>query len=65
MGAIKHQAYQIINGIVCIALFKQKQQMSRDMRLPTMWYVRPTKVFDQSAHTRRLIRAFASRLNIP
>ena len=28
--------------------------MIRDMRFPTMWYV----------HTRRLIRAFASRLNI-
>ena len=32
--------------------------MSRDMRFPTMWYVRPAK-----AHTRSLIRPFASRLN--
>ena len=38
-------------------LFKKK--MSRDMRFPTMWYVRPTKA------QRSLIKAFASRLNIP
>ena len=33
--------------------------LSRDMRLPTMLYERPAK-----AHTRSLIRAFFSRLNI-
>ena len=32
--------------------------LSRDMRFPTICYVRPAK------HTRSLIKAFASRLNI-
>ena len=40
-----------------------KPSMSRNMRFPTMWYVRPA-VSDQPAHTRSLIRAFACRLNI-
>ena len=39
-------------------------QMSRDMRFPTMWYVRPQKTSDQPAHPRSLIRAFASGINI-
>ena len=39
--------------------------MSRDMRFPTMWYVRQANDSDQPAHTRSLIRAIASRLNIP
>ena len=34
------------------------------MRFLTMWYVRPAKGSDQPAHTRSLIRAFSSRLNI-
>ena len=35
------------------------------MRFPTMWYMRPAKdQIDQPAHTRSLIRAFASRFNI-
>ena len=38
--------------------------MGRGMRFPTMWYVRPAKDSDQPAHTRRLIRAIAGRLNI-
>ena len=33
------------------------------MGFPTMWYVRQQDS-DQPAHTRSLIRAFASRLNI-
>ena len=33
--------------------------MSRDMRFPTMWYVRPAK-----AQISSLTRAFASGLNI-
>ena len=32
------------------------------MRFPTIWYVRPAKAQIQSAHTRSLTRAFASRL---
>ena len=31
------------------------------MRFPSMWYVQPTN----PAHTRSLIRAFASRLSSP
>ena len=38
--------------------------MSRGIRFPTMWNVRPAKGSDQPAHTRSLIRAFASCLNI-
>ena len=38
--------------------------LSRDMRFPTMWYVRLAKASDQPAHTRSLIRAFSSRVNI-
>ena len=34
------------------------------MRLQTMWYVPPAKGSDQPAHTRSLIRAFASRFDI-
>ena len=37
------------------------EHMSGDMRFPTMWYVRPSKDSDQSAHMFSLIRAFASR----
>ena len=37
--------------------------LSRGMRFPTMWYVRPSKAH-QPAHTRSLIRAYASCLNI-
>ena len=36
-------------------------QMSRGMRFPTLWYVRPAK---PQISLRSLIRAFASRLNI-
>ena len=35
--------------------------MSGDTRCPTMWYVRPAKA---QTILRRLLRAFASRLNI-
>ena len=41
------------------------EQMSRNMRVQTMWYVRPAK--DQISlriRSRSLIRAFARRLNI-
>ena len=38
-------------------------RVSRDIRFPTMWYVRPA-ISDQPARTRSLIRAFAGRLNI-
>ena len=40
-----------------------EKQMSRDMRFPAMWYVRPAtnEASDQPAHTRSLIRAFACR----
>ena len=38
--------------------------LSRNMKFPTMWNVRPVKASDQPAHMRKLIRAFASRLNI-
>ena len=38
--------------------------ISRDMRFPAMWYVRQAKGSDQPAHTRSLIRTFASLLNI-
>ena len=41
----------------------KKKELSRDIRFPTVWYVRPAKT-DQPAHTRSLIRAFARRLNI-
>ena len=34
------------------------------MRFPAIWYVRPAKTHDQPAHTRSLIRFFASRLDI-
>ena len=37
-------------------------QMSHDMRFPTMCAT--SKASDQVVHTRSLIRAFASRLNI-
>ena len=37
--------------------------LSRDMRFPTMWYVRPAKA-QTSLHTLSLIRAFASHLSI-
>ena len=40
--------------LVLARCIDQKTKMSRDMRFPTMWYV----------HTRSLIRAFASCLNI-
>ena len=36
-------------------------KLSRDMRFPTMWYVRPAK---PQISLRSLIRAIASRLNI-
>ena len=43
--------------------------LSQDMRYPIMWYVQPaeaqtSKGSDQPAHTRSLIRAYASPLNI-
>ena len=43
-----------------------KTYMSRDLRFPTMWYVRPAKAQTslRPGHMRSLIRAFASRLNI-
>ena len=41
-----------------------KVHMSRNMRFPTMWHVRPSKGSDQPAHTRSLSRAFASCSNI-
>ena len=47
--------------------FEHRNQKSRDMIFPTMWYVRPAKHqihADQPAHTRSLIKAFTSRLNI-
>ena len=37
--------------------------MRRDMRFPTMLYVRPAMAY-QPGYMRSLIRAFASRLNI-
>ena len=40
------------------------EYMSRNMRFPTMWYLRSAKASDQPAHMRSLIRAFASRLHI-
>ena len=39
------------------------KHLSHDMIFPTMWYVQPA-VSDQPAHTRSLIRALASPLNI-
>ena len=47
-----------------MSLYWVKYNMSRDMRFPTMWYVRPEKASDWPAHAHSLIRAFASRLNI-
>ena len=38
--------------------------MSLDIRFPKMWYVGPAKAHNQPAHMLRLIRAFASHLNI-
>ena len=40
------------------------QKLSRGMGFPTMWYVQTSKASGQPAHTRILIRAFASLLNI-
>ena len=41
-----------------------KFHMSRDMRFQKMWYFWPAKAQISLAHTSRLIRAFACRLNI-
>ena len=38
--------------------------ISRNMRFLTMWSVQPAKGSDQALHTRSLVRAFASCLNI-
>ena len=39
-----------------VFIISENNNMSRDMRFPTMWYVRP-QMADQPAHTRSLIRA--------
>ena len=59
MNTLIFQLKQILWVLKRDISFKQPKHMSRDMRFPTMWYVRP-----QSAHTHSLIRAFASGLNI-
>ena len=50
-------------GCESLAYLAKNTLMSRDMRFPTMWYVRPAKA-QISLRIRSLIRAFSSRLNI-
>ena len=45
-------------------LFKPLNHMGRDMRLSKNVVYETSNGADQPAHTRNLIRAFASRLNI-
>ena len=68
LDTLRHNGKYMILFYISFKIFKiffrmlntciQQHNMSRDMRFPTMWYVR-----HQTAHTHGLIRAFASRLN--